>query len=64
VTFQHALVIAGYVAGTWRMTRDSQGVQIHATPLRPLSAPERRAVAQAAHRYERFLGVPVELSIG
>jgi hypothetical protein len=63
VTFQHALVIAGQVAGTWRPTRDVRSVRIRATPLRRLTGPERRALSEAARRYERFLSVPVELSI-
>ena len=63
VSFQHALVIAGQVAGTWRVTKPSGGVRIDAIPLRPLTGQERRAVAEAVHRYERFLGTPVTLSI-
>jgi Winged helix DNA-binding domain len=63
VNFQHALVIAGQVAGTWRATRHPAGVLIEAIPLRPLTARERRAVAEAVRRYERFLAAPVELSI-
>ena len=63
VTFQHALVIDGQVAGTWRTTRQPRGVLIRAFPLRKLTSPERRGLADAAGRYERFASVPVELSI-
>jgi winged helix DNA-binding protein len=63
VNFHHALVIAGRVAGTWRVTRSAQEVLIHATPLRRLTRVERRALTDAVHRYERFLSVPVQLSI-
>jgi len=63
VNFQHALVIAGQVAGTWRTTRRSAAVLMDTVPLRRLTGPERRALGEAVHRYERFLGVPTELSI-
>ncbi|MGH7555378.1 MAG: winged helix DNA-binding domain-containing protein [Longimicrobiales bacterium] len=63
LNFQHALVITGQVAGTWRATRRSGGVRIDAFPLRPLTGQERRAVGEAVHRYEGFLAAPVELSI-
>jgi hypothetical protein len=63
VTFQHAFVSAGQVAGTWRITRSTKGVTIHAIPLRPMSSTERRALAAAARRYEQFVEVPVEFAI-
>ena len=63
VNFQHALVIAGQVAGTWRTTRKTGAVVIAAVPQRRLTRPERHALGEAVHRYERFLGAPTELSI-
>jgi Winged helix DNA-binding domain len=63
VTFQHALVIGGQIAGTWRISRSARGIAIAATALRRLSPRERRAVADAADRYARFLGVAVELVV-
>jgi hypothetical protein len=63
VTFQHALVIGGHVAGTWRITRSPRTVLIAAVALRPLTRPERRAVSEAAARYEQFISLPVQLSI-
>ena len=63
VTFQHALVIDGGVAGTWRSARGPRGITVSVTPLRRLSAAEKRSVAAAASRYEGFLGVPVALKI-
>ena len=59
VTFQHALVIAGRIAGTWRITRGPRAVSIAVTPLRRLTASEKSGVAAAALRYERFLGIPI-----
>jgi winged helix DNA-binding protein len=63
VTFQHALVIAGQVAGTWKPGRKASGVVVDVIPLRPLTRPERRGLDETAARYGRFLDVPVSLSI-
>ena len=63
VTFQHAAVIAGQVAGTWRIVKAAKGVSIAVTPLRRLTERERREIANAAARYESFREVPVDLSI-
>ena len=59
VTFQHALVVNGQVAGTWRIARQPQAVFIEVVPLRPITGPDRRELARAVERYERFLGAPV-----
>jgi hypothetical protein len=63
VTFRHAVVIAGHVAGTWRTIRQEGGLLVHVIPLRRLTGRERRALGDTARRYERFLSVPVELRI-
>jgi hypothetical protein len=64
VTFQHALVIDGHVAGTWRITRSPAGAAIRTVPLRRLDSPERRALSAAVQRYERFIELPVTCSVG
>ena len=64
VIFQHALIVGGGIAGTWRTARNARGLTVSATLLRPLSRRETRAVADAAARYEGFLDVPVALSTG
>jgi hypothetical protein len=61
VSFWHALVIAGQIAGTWRTTRNAQGISIAATMLRRLTARERRALADAAERFGRFAAVPTAM---
>jgi hypothetical protein len=61
--FQHALVIGGQVAGTWRTTLNAKGVAVSAQTLRRLTPVERRALTQAVARYRRFLGVPVSVSV-
>jgi hypothetical protein len=63
VNFQHAVIVDGKVTGTWRITRTSKAIAMRATMLRKLTSRERRAVADAAKRYEQFQGVPVELTI-
>jgi winged helix DNA-binding protein len=63
VTFQHALVIGGQVAGTWRRMQNAKAAAIDVVPLRRLSRLEREAVGDAAARYEQFLCAPVRCSI-
>ena len=53
ISFQHALVIDGQVAGTWRV----RNLEMTITPIRALTARERKATRDAAARYERFLDV-------
>jgi hypothetical protein len=63
ITFQHALVIAGQVAGTWRTATNKTRTLVDIIPSRRLTRVERRAIAEAAGRYERFLGRSVSVSI-
>ena len=58
-SFQHALVIGGQVAGSWRTSAGPSGVEVNVTPHRRLTPTERRRLAQAAARYERFAEAPV-----
>ena len=51
VTFQHALIIDGQVAGTWRLTRGTGGPAAVPVPLRRLTSTERKAVADAVQRH-------------
>jgi winged helix DNA-binding protein len=57
-SFQHALVIAGQVAGTWRAIPEPAGILVDVTAHRRLTPAERRALMQAVSRYGRFLGIP------
>jgi hypothetical protein len=63
VTFQHALVIAGQVAGTWKAVRHAGGLEVEVFPLRRLSGPERRALVGMTAHYGRFLGTPISLAL-
>ncbi len=62
-TFQHALVIDGQVAGTWRTAGNGGAAAVEIIATRPITALERRAIAARGEQYERFLGVPVTLAI-
>jgi hypothetical protein len=65
VNFQHALVIAGQVAGTWRPVQNAKGVDVNVAPLRRLAPPERRAVEREVERYRRFVGgLPTVIAAG
>jgi hypothetical protein len=61
--FQHALVIGGQVAGSWRPVPAKKGLTVEVTGLKRLTPAERRAVAEAATVYQRFIGAPVAVSI-
>lgn len=62
VQFQHALVIDGQVAGTWRAGPKGKGVELQVAPLRALTAAETRAVRRQAAQYQRFAGTAVSLT--
>lgn len=63
VSFRHALVIDGQVAGTWSIEKKSGDQVLKVTPLRRLTRTERQMVVPAAARYETFFGTPLRLSI-
>jgi hypothetical protein len=62
VTFRHALVSGGEVAGTWSVRATRGGWTLAATPLRRLSHVEREAVLGSAGRFSRFLGQAVDVT--
>lgn len=61
--FQHALVVSGRVAGTWRVTATASSTKIRVVPLRTLTRMERHAIREAGERYAAFLGAAVDLAI-
>ena len=63
LSFQHPLIIAGQVTGTWRTTRRTSEVVVDVLLLRRLTSGERRALDESRRRYEKFVAVPVKLSI-
>jgi hypothetical protein len=62
-SFHNALVVGGQVAGTWRTIAGAEGVVVDVGVLRRLTPGERRGLAREVTRYQRFLGVPVSLSV-
>jgi hypothetical protein len=62
-SFQHALVIGGQLAGTWRPVAGRKGLVVKVETQRSLGGGERRVLVQAVSRYRRFLGIPVSLSV-
>jgi Winged helix DNA-binding domain len=59
LVFNHIVVIDGRVTGTWRRTLEKDSVIIESSFFAPLTKAEARAVAAAAARYGRFIGLPV-----
>jgi hypothetical protein len=56
VQFQHAMVVGGQVAGTWRAGLKGDSVDVRLAPSRPLTKGESRALRGEVTRYQRFLG--------
>ena len=63
VTFQHAVVINGQVAGTWRIPRVDESIALDVTLGRRLSTRAKRAVIDAAKRYGRFRRMPIMIEL-
>lgn len=55
IVFQHAVVIDGQIAGTWRTTRSRDRSSVDVIPIRALTAAERKEVAAEIERYTRFV---------
>lgn len=60
--FPHQLVINGVLRGAWRRTLTGRAVSVGVRPFRPLSKPEKTALADAVARYGAFMKLPAELS--
>jgi Winged helix DNA-binding domain len=61
VGIRHSLVIGGQLGGTWRAVPGSGKTILEVKPVQRLTPSERRALAEAAARYQRFRGTPVSL---
>jgi hypothetical protein len=60
--YPHQLVVDGKVRGSWKRMVADTSARAEVRPYRTLDSDERDAVAAAADRYSRFLGMPVTLS--
>jgi hypothetical protein len=58
------LIVDGEIAGTWKRVIRKDAVDVVVSPLRRLSPPEKRAIAEAANRLGAFLGLPVTVKMG
>lgn len=63
VTFRHAVVIDGQVAGTWNVSGHVGARVVQVTMIRRLAPPERRALETESARYGAFLGGVASLVI-
>jgi hypothetical protein len=60
--FLSTLVLDGQVRGTWRRSARARGVALEASPFVRLTAAQKRAFAEPAERYARYLEMPVSLT--
>jgi len=58
----NVVTVGGRVRGSWRRTVARGGVRLEVQPLDRFTRAETAAVEDAANRFARFLGRPVELS--
>ena len=58
----HVATIDGQLVGGWKRTIGARGAVVELARATRLTRAEERAIAAAAGRYGRFLGVPVELT--
>jgi hypothetical protein len=59
--FDHIIILDGQVAGGWKRTLAKNKVIVELSPITKLTKPEKQAIASAAERYGRFLGLAVEI---
>lgn len=62
IVFSHMIVIDGQILGTWQRRFKKGAVIIERNSFRPLTPAEDAAVVAAAHRYAKFLEMPLVLS--
>ena len=58
---QYTIILDGLIAGTWKRIIKKSQVVIELVPFRDLTKVENRAIADAAERYGKFLGLSVQL---
>jgi hypothetical protein len=54
LTFQHALIANGQIAGTWKIRRSAKGIGVQPIPLRTLTRTEARSLSAAVAACEEF----------
>ena len=58
----HIIILDGQIVGGWRRTLKKDEVLMEASLITELTIPEKQAIADAAERFGKFLGLPVSLS--
>lgn len=58
----HIVFIDGQIVGSWRRSLRKDAVLLELDLMTNLTKAEKRAIAEAANRYSKFLGLPVELA--
>jgi hypothetical protein len=59
---QYMIVVDGLIAGTWKRTVKKSEVVIELVRFRDFAKAEEQAIADAAERYGKFLGLPIRLA--
>ena len=57
----HVIILDGQMVGGWKRTFEKKKVIVALDPITKLTGPEKQAVAEAAERFGKFLGLPFEL---
>jgi hypothetical protein len=57
----HVIILDGQMVGGWKRTFEKKKVVVALDPITKLTGPEKQAVAEAAERFGKFLGLPIEL---
>jgi hypothetical protein len=57
----HVIILDGQMVGGWKRTFEKKEVIVALDPIKKLTRPEKQAVAAAAERFGKFLGLTVEL---
>lgn len=63
-TYDRPAFVDGKVVGTWKRNFEGKGAALDVVRLGKVGTAARRALQKEAERYERFLGLPVELRLG
>ncbi len=59
ILFAHLVTLDGQLVGGWKRRIGPKKATVSVQLSAPLSAPERKALAQAAKSYGAFLGLPL-----
>jgi len=58
----HVIILDGQIVGGWKRTIKKNAVVVELNLITDLTKAQKRAIADAANRYGKFLDLPVELA--